>query len=48
MARLLALLASLLAARQPVWAEVVNFGHRFVHIPDTFVRRYERLLEGGV
>jgi ATP-dependent Lon protease len=30
------------------WAEVVNFGHRFIHIPDTFVRRYERLLEGGV
>jgi len=30
------------------WAEVVNFGHRFVHIPDTFVRNYERLLEGGV
>ena len=30
------------------WAEVVNFGNRFVHIPDTFVRRYERLLEGGV
>ena len=30
------------------WAEVVNFGQRFLHIPDTFVRRYERLLEGGV
>ena len=30
------------------WAEVVNFGHRYIHIPDTFVRRYERLLEGGV
>ncbi len=30
------------------WAEVVNFGHTFVHIPDTFVRQYERLLEGGV
>lgn len=30
------------------WAEVVNFGYRYVHIPDTFVRRYERLLEGGV
>lgn len=30
------------------WAELVNFGHRFVHIPDTFVRNYERLLEGGV
>ena len=30
------------------WAEIVNFGHAFVHIPDTFVRQYERLLEGGV
>ena len=30
------------------WAEVVNFGNRFVHVPATFVRRYERLLEGGV
>jgi ATP-dependent Lon protease len=30
------------------WAELVNFGYRFVHIPDTFVRHYERLLEGGV
>ena len=30
------------------WAEVVNFGQRYVHIPDTFVRKYERLLQGGV
>jgi ATP-dependent Lon protease len=30
------------------WAEVVNFGFQYVHIPDTYVRRYERLLEGGV
>lgn len=30
------------------WAEAVNFGHRFLHIPDHFVRKYERLLEGGV
>lgn len=30
------------------WAELVNFGHRYIHIPDQFVRRYERLLEGGV
>lgn len=30
------------------WAEVVNFGNRYVHIPDRFVRKYERLLEGGV
>lgn len=30
------------------WAEAVNFGHQFLHIPDQFVRQYERLLEGGV
>ncbi len=30
------------------WAELVNFGHRFIHIPDHFVRQYERLLQGGV
>jgi len=30
------------------WAELVNFGHRFIHIPDTFVRKFERLLEGGI
>ena len=30
------------------WAELVNFSHRFVHIPDQYVRQYDRLLEGGV
>ena len=30
------------------WAEVVNFSHRYVHIPDNVVRQNERLLEGGV
>ena len=30
------------------WAEIVNFGHRFVHIPDSVVRKHERLLQGGV
>lgn len=30
------------------WAEVVNFGHRFVHIPDHYVRDYDRLLTGGI
>lgn len=30
------------------WAELVNFGHRYVHVPDHFVRKYERLLEAGV
>ncbi|MCF8143717.1 MAG: protease Lon-related BREX system protein BrxL [Deltaproteobacteria bacterium] len=30
------------------WAEVVNFGDRFVHVPTQYVREYDRLLMGGV
>lgn len=30
------------------WAEVVNFGHKYVHIPEHYVRDYERLVMGGV
>jgi ATP-dependent Lon protease len=30
------------------WAELVNFGHRFVHIPESYVRDFDRLLMGGV
>src|ERR1043165_7019250 len=30
------------------WAEVANFGHRYVHIPDRYVRDYDRLLTGGI
>lgn len=30
------------------WAEFVGFGHKFVHIPDRFVRAYDRLLMGGI
>ena len=30
------------------WAELLNFGHRHVHIPDRFVRDYDRLLQGGL
>jgi ATP-dependent Lon protease len=30
------------------WAEAVNFGHKFIHIPTQYVRDYERLLMGGV
>src|SRR5437867_1309300 len=30
------------------WAEAVNFGNRFLHVPTQFVRDYERLLMGGV
>ena len=30
------------------WAEAVNFGDKFLHIPTQYVRDYERLLMGGV
>ena len=30
------------------WAEVNNFGNKFVHIPTDYVRNYERLLTGGI
>jgi ATP-dependent Lon protease len=30
------------------WAEVTNFGHRYVHIPDHYVRDFDRLLTGGI
>lgn len=30
------------------WAELINFGHKFVHIPEHFLRDYDRLLLGGI
>jgi len=30
------------------WAESVNFGDRFLHIPTQYIRDYERLLMGGI
>jgi len=30
------------------WAEVTNFGHTFVHVPDHYVRDYDRILMGGI
>jgi ATP-dependent Lon protease len=30
------------------WAESVNFGDRFLHVPSHYARDYERLLTGGV
>jgi ATP-dependent Lon protease len=30
------------------WAELVNFGHKYVHIPENFIKEYDRLLMGGV
>src|SRR5947207_330139 len=31
-----------------LWAEAVNFGDKFVHIPTHYPREYERLLTGGI
>lgn len=30
------------------WAELANFGNRFLHVPDYLIRRSPRLLEGGL
>lgn len=30
------------------WAEVTNFGHKFVHVPERYVEDYDRLLTGGI
>jgi ATP-dependent Lon protease len=30
------------------WAEAINFGSKFLHVPTQYVRDYERLLTGGV
>ena len=30
------------------WAELVNFGHKFVHIPEHYLRQFDRLLMEGI
>jgi len=30
------------------WAEVTNFGHKFVHIPNQYVYDFDRILTGGI
>lgn len=30
------------------WAELLNFGHKYIHVPERYVRDYDRLLMGGV
>ncbi|MGA7497919.1 MAG: protease Lon-related BREX system protein BrxL [Isosphaeraceae bacterium] len=30
------------------WAELVNFGHKYVHIPEHYLRDFDRLLMGGI
>ncbi|MEQ8192439.1 MAG: anti-phage BREX system Lon protease BrxL, partial [Candidatus Eremiobacterota bacterium] len=38
----------LLASEDKYWAELVNFSDSSVHIPTTYIKEYERLLEGGI
>ncbi len=38
----------LLASEDKYWAELANFGDKFVHVPEEIVYRYDRLLQGGV
>ena len=37
-----------LAEDDKYWAELVNFGHKYVHVPEQFMREYDRLLMGGI
>ena len=37
-----------LAEDDKYWAELVNFGNKYLHVPDHFVREFDRLLMGGV
>jgi len=30
------------------WAELVNFGHKYVHIPERYISEFDRLLVGGI
>ncbi|NJR59397.1 MAG: hypothetical protein HC769_11415 [Cyanobacteria bacterium CRU_2_1] len=30
------------------WAEFANFGHKYVHVPERYVREYDRLLVSGI
>ena len=30
------------------WAELVNFGHKYVHIPEHYLREFDRILMGGI
>jgi ATP-dependent Lon protease len=37
-----------LSSDDKYWAELVNFGHRYIHVPEDFVTRYDRLLVEGI
>jgi len=37
-----------LSEEDKYWAEFVNSGHKNVHIPERYIREYDRLLMGGI
>jgi ATP-dependent Lon protease len=38
----------LVASEDKFWAELANFGDKYVHVPEDLVYQYDRLLQGGV
>ena len=40
--------ARLVESEGKFWAELINFGSRYVHIPEAVTDRYERLFESGI
>src|SRR6266545_5083371 len=40
--------ARLVESEGKIWAELVNFNSRFVHIPESVWQRYDRLFESGI
>lgn len=38
----------LLASEDKYWAELKNFGYKYVHIGDSIIRKFDRLLNGGI
>lgn len=35
-------------SERKIWAELINFGSRFIHIPENVWQKYDRLFESGV
>lgn len=38
----------LVASEDKYWATLINFGYKNVHIPETYIHKCERLLQGGI
>jgi len=38
----------LVASEDKYWATLANFGDKYVHIPDSLIRQFERLVQGGI